>query len=137
MPILKLFTLARSEAILLCKTIDIATGEALAGGQTDFLSTLNLKSLRRLQKRLAGGGFGAYVGSVTDQDGDSAWELTSKLSVIRSWSNNMAVVSYERPRTYKIQITRSGFGIAHRLKLKPNILRSEFYRGMSAAAATK
>jgi hypothetical protein len=67
------------------------------------------------------------VGSVTDQDGDSSWEVTASLSGIRRWANNAAVTSYEIPRIYRLCVTPNGFGDAKRLKYEPVLEKSDFY----------
>lgn len=79
--------------------------------------------LKRITAILKSGGLNVYVGSVADQEGDSSWELTSSLLHIRTWADDMNIVSFEVPRTYRVSVTRKGFGAAKRLKVKSSKFR--------------
>ena len=124
---LRLFPFSLPEARLLARVIDFASVKTGIAERKPEISEADFNNLRKLKSVLSNGGFCVYVGSVTDQDGDSAWELTASLNDIRTWSNDLAALSYELPRSYKVKVTRSGFGSAHRLKLKPNKHRSQFF----------
>jgi len=66
-----------------------------------------------LRTHLLSGGFETYTGSVTDQDGDANWQITARFRSARLWAVQMSEVSFEKPRLYKVNVRRNGFGKAH------------------------
>lgn len=116
---MKLFPLKEDEVSFLIGILE--------GPRTKTPDILTRSKLRRQMENvdlmqitavLKSGGLSVYLGSVVDQEGDSSWELTSSLRQIRTWADEMAVVSFEVPRIYRVSITRNGFGAAKRLTMK-------------------
>ena len=77
------------------------------------------RKLRKIRRYLAKGGFEVFAGSVVDQDGESAWHLSSRISTSRNWTDWIATVSYETPRIYKVKVTKMGFGQEVRIVYEP------------------
>jgi hypothetical protein len=116
---MKLFPFTKSEAKLLSALLERELSQAnrtseYIEARRRFVSA----DLRRVASIIESDGFSVYVGSVTDQEGDSTWELTSDLQQIRMWANDMSNMSYEIPRTFRVSVTRSGFGYAKPLTKK-------------------
>jgi hypothetical protein len=116
---MKLFPMTEDEAGFLVGLLESPGMEAseLSMGSKHRGQMVNI-DLMRITSILKSGGLNVYVGSVTDQEGDSSWELTSSLRHIRAWADDMAILSFEVPRTYRVSVTRNGFGAAKRLKMK-------------------
>lgn len=116
---MKLFPLTEDEASFLVDLLESLGTEApeLSMGSKRRGQFVNI-DLIRITSILKSGGLNVYVGSVTDQEGDSSWELTSSFRHIRAWADDMAIVSFEVPRTYRVSVTRKGFGAAKRLTMK-------------------
>ena len=116
---MKLFPLTKDEAkflqSLLEKALSLPPDVSRSLGRRDQPTLLRIISVFR------SGGWNLYAGSVTDQEGDSTWEVSSSLRGIREWAKFMSVMSYESPRTYRVSITRSGFGSGKRLNWKPRV----------------
>jgi len=122
---MKLFPFTKGEANLLSELLEralfqVADASHGAGEDRHFLSA----DLMRVASILNSGGLSVYVGSVTDQEGDSMWELTSSLRQIRVWADDMSAMSFEVPRTFNVSVTRGGFGYAKRLTKRPSKLSS-------------
>ena len=113
---MKLYALTNEEANFLSRLIE-RFGPQLSELQADSHGKVQTENvvLEKISLVIQSGGLDVYVGSVTDQDGDSSWELTSNLRKIQSWARYMATVSFEVPRTYRMSVTRFGFGAAKRL----------------------
>jgi hypothetical protein len=116
---MKLFPLTGGEAKFLADLLENTTT------QTPVTSAITKRhnprtniDPMRIASVMKSGGLDVYVGSVTDQDGDSSWELTSNLSRIRKWADELAVVSFEIPKSYKVLVTRGGFGPAKQIAMK-------------------
>lgn len=117
---MKLFPFTKDEADLLSDLLERALSQVTdvslgIGEGRQFVSA----DLMRVASIINLGGLSVYVGSVTDQEGDSTWQLTSNLRQIRMWANDMSAMSFEIPRTYRVSVTRRGFGHAKRLTMKP------------------
>lgn len=120
---MKLFPLTEDEASFLVGLLedpDTEAPELLMGSERR--SQMVSIDLMRITSILKSGGLNVYVGSAIDQEGDSSWELTSSLQHIRAWADDMAIVSFEAPRTYRVSVTRKGFGAAKRLTMKQRAL---------------
>ena len=113
---MKLYPLTDEEANFLFRLMQ-KFGSQLSELQADNHGKVQTENavLEKIFSVIKSGGLDVYVGSVTDQDGDSSWELTSNLRKIQSWARFMATVSFEVPRTYRMSVTRFGFGAAKRL----------------------
>lgn len=68
-----------------------------------------------LKAQLLRGGFRPYIGSVTDQEGDASWEITTSYRRAKSWARQMSQVSFQKPLIYRVDVLRNGFGRAHKL----------------------
>jgi len=123
----RLFSLLQSEANLLIRAIGVAVSSSDSEGKPMKLPEHDIRELRDLSARLHTGGFFAFVGSVTDPDGDSAWKLTASFRAARAWADDMALACYDTPKAYWVEITSSGFGEARRLKIKPDHRRSRYF----------
>jgi hypothetical protein len=113
---MKLYPLTDEEANFLSRLMEkfgSQLSELQAGGNGK-VQTENVV-LEKISSVIKSGGLDVYVGSVTDQEGDSSWELTSNLRKIQSWARDMASVSFEVPKTYRVSVIRFGFGAAEEL----------------------
>ena len=110
---MKLYPLTDEEANFLSRLME-KFGSELTGLQAASHGKVQTEDavLEKISSVMKSGGLDVYVGSVTDQDGDSSWELSSNLRKIRSWARDMATVSFEVPRIYRVSVTRFGFGAA-------------------------
>ena len=116
---INLFPLTKDEAKLLQGFLERALTVS-STVPTDF-ERHDQPMLVRIISVIKSGGLKVYAGSVADQEGDSAWEVSSSLRQIRAWAKDMSIMSYESPRTYRVSVKRSGFGCAKRLNWKPKI----------------
>ena len=90
---MKLYPLTDEEANFLSRLMEkfgSQLSELQAGGNGK-VQTENVV-LEKISSVIKSGGLDVYVGSVTDQEGDSSWELTSNLRKIQSWARDMASV---------------------------------------------
>ena len=112
---LRLFALSVYERKLMLRFIN-----------TGNLSAFTLEELGALQRTfryVKRGGFAVYAGSVTDQDGDSTWHLSSSFTAAQGWADYMAHVSFQKPRIYTVEVTRSGFGPEKQFDYEPDKMK--------------
>lgn len=120
---MKLFPLTEDEASFLVGLLEGPGTEAPGlSMESERRSQMVNIDLMRISSILKSGGLNVYVGAVTDQEGDSSWELTSNRQHIRAWADDMAIVSFEAPRIYRVSVTRKGFGTAKRLTMTQRAL---------------
>ena len=120
---MNLYPLTKDEANLLLGLLKTALTQASDVPMDD--GKLDQSKLTGIISVIKSGGLKVYLGSVTDQDGDSTWELTSSLRRIHDWADEMSIVSFEVPKTYRISVGRSEFGFPKRLTRKPDPEMSE------------
>lgn len=70
--------------------------------------------------KLASGGNELYLGVVTDQDGDASWEIATQVEFIQQWGHNVATVSFETPRIYRLALKADGNVDSTRLPFVPD-----------------